>query len=129
MPYNSSLVCTYNTNEIFNDNDDIRDEDKNFIRDAIYRQELLNILCMTEYNEKEMDTSIHELYERVKESEELKECMLKLSGHFMSLDEEFGLMILFAYDYMYITHICISEYLETGKISQQNMWKLKSTVF
>lgn len=129
MPYNTKFVCTYNTPQIFNDNDKITDEEKNFVRDAIYRQELLDILDMKEYNESEMDTSIHELYDRVKVCEELKECMLKLSGHFMSLDEEFGLMILFAYDYMYMTHICISEYLETGKIADLNIWKLKSIVF
>ena len=127
--YNTKIVCTYNSSDIFQDKDNISDDDKNFIRDAIYRQELLNILSMEEYNEKEMDKSIHELYERIKECEELTECMLKLSGHFMSLDKEFGLMILFAFDFMYLTHICICEYLETGKISHINMWNLKSAVF
>jgi hypothetical protein len=55
--------------------------------------------------------------------------MLKLAGNFMSIDEEFGLMVMFAYDYMYLTHICVSEFLETGKISEKNMWKLKSIIF
>ena len=41
----------------------------------------------------------------------------------------FGLMILFAYDYMHLSHICISELIETGKITEKNMWKLKSIVF
>ena len=127
--YNTKFVCTYNTSDIFFEYDNITDEEKEFIRDAIYRQELLNILGMEYYNEKEMDRAINELYERIKENKELKECMLKLASNFMSIDETFGLMILFAYDYMQLTHICISEFLETGKILETNMFKLKSIVF
>jgi hypothetical protein len=127
--YNTKITCTYNTNDIFLDTDVITQEEKDFVRDALYRQELLNILGMEKYNEKEMDKSMNELYHKVKDNKELKECMIKLAGHFMSLNEELGLMILFAYDYMYLTHICISEFLETGEISEMNMWKLKSVVF
>ena len=127
--YNTKIICTYNTSEVFLESDNITDEEKDFIRDAIYRQELLNILGMEDYNEKEMDRAINELYQMVKNNKELKECMIKLAGHFMSSDEEFGLMILFCYDYMYLTHICICDFLENGKIDKKNMWKLKSIVF
>ena len=47
----------------------------------------------------------------------------------MANNEEFGLMLLFSYDYMYLTHICISEYLETGKISEDNMKRLENILF
>ena len=127
--YNTKVVCTYNTSEIFFASDKITDDEKDFIRDTIYRQELLDILEMEDYNEKEMDKVIHDLYEKVKDNKEIKECMLKLAGNFMSVDEEFGLMILFAYDYMYLTHNCISELLETGKINEISMSKLRETVF
>ena len=127
--YNTKFVCTYNTSEVFLDTDIVTEDEKEFIRNTIYRQELLYILCMEDYNETEINKCINKLYERVKESNELTECMIKLAGHFLSEDKEFGLMILFAYDYMYLSHICISEYLETGKISDINMWKLKSAVF
>ena len=127
--YNTKVVCTYNTSEILFASDKITDDEKDFIRDTIYRQELLDILEMEDYNEKEMDKVIHDLYEKVKDNKEIKECMLKLAGNFMSVDEEFGLMILFAYDYMYLTHNCISELLETGKINEISMSKLRETVF
>ena len=127
--YNTKFICTYNTSEIFFHSDNIQEEEKEFICDVIYRQELLNILGMDDYNEKEMDIAIHDLYEKIKDNKELKECMLKLAGHFMSIDEEFGLMIMFAYDYMYLTHICVSELLETGKIDEKNIWKLKAIIF
>jgi len=127
--YNTKVICTYNTPEVFFASDKITDEEKDFIRDTIYRQELLDILGMDDYNEKEMDRAIQELYEKIRDNKELKECMLKSASHFMSIDEDFGLMIMFAYDYMYLTHICVSELLKTGKITENNMWKLKSAIF
>jgi hypothetical protein len=127
--YNTKVICTYNTPEVFLESDKITDEEKDFIRDTIYRQELLDILGMDDYNEKEMDRAIQELYEKVRDNKELNECMLKSASHFMSIDENFGLMIMFSYDYMYLTHICISELLKTGKITENNMWKLKSAIF
>jgi len=124
--YNTNLVCTYNTDKIFLNFVNISEKQKEFLQDEIYRQELLNILGLEEYNEEKISSSIHELYERIKENIQLKECMLNLASKFISTDEEIGLIIMFSFDYMYITHICISEFLETGKISEINMIKLKS---
>jgi hypothetical protein len=127
--YNTKVICSYHSDDVFLETDQITDEEKYFVRDAIYRQEVLDILGMEDYNENEMVRAVHELYEKVQASVELKECALKLAGHFTSEDAEFGLMLLFAFDYMYLSHICICEYLETGKISEKNMWKLRAVVF
>jgi hypothetical protein len=62
-------------------------------------------------------------------SKELKDCIIKIVGRFMSTDEELGLMILFAYDYMYLSHICISEYLEIGNITEKNIRNLRAIIF
>ena len=127
--YNTKVICTYNTSDVFLESDNITEKDKEFVRDAIYRQELLDILNITEYNETNMSDSMHQLYEQIKECHELNECIMKLAGHFNSIDEEFGLMLLYSFDYMYLTHICISEFLETGKINDKNITKLKAIVF
>ena len=42
-------------------------------------------------------------YNKAKENDELKKCMNKLAGQFIKADEELGLMLLFSYDYMYLT--------------------------
>ena len=110
--YNTKVVCTYNTEEIFVKTDVLSNKEKEFIRDAIYRQELLNVLGMSDYNEAEMNRAIHELYLKIESCKELKECMAKCAGRFLSEDLELGLMLMFAYDYMYLTHICICEYLD-----------------
>jgi len=129
--YNTKIICTYHSSEVFLNSDELNETDKDFIRDSIYRQELLNILDMEEFNENEMDQALHELYSKVKahNCDELKMCMRKLAADFTSIDEEFGLMLLFSFHYMYLTHICISEFLETGNISDINMRNLKKMVF
>jgi len=54
--------------------------------------------------------------------------MVKVASNYMSTDDVIGLMLLFSYDYMYLTHKCISEYLETGKISDDNMRSLENII-
>ena len=127
--YNTKVNITYNTSEVFLESDEITEDEKGFIRDTLYRQELLNIFGIEEYNEKKIDLSIHKLYKKIQNCNEFKDCMIKLASYFMSEEEELGLMILFSYDYMYLTHICISEYLETNQVSENNMKRLKALIF
>jgi hypothetical protein len=126
--YNTKFICTYHTPEVFLETDNITNEEKEFIRNTIYRQELLYILGIDEYNEPEINTAMNEIYNKAKANYELKKCMNKLAGQFMKADEDFGLMLLFSYDYMYLTHICISELFETGKISDKNMGNLEKVL-
>jgi len=123
--YNTQCICTYNSSAIFLDSDNIDKDEKEFIRDAIYRQEFLDIFDIDEYDEKEVNDAIHALYKLIQHHSELKSCMITLAHHYFSNDEEMGLMMLFSFDYMYLSHLCISEYLETGNISETNMENLK----
>jgi hypothetical protein len=126
--YNTKVACSYNTVDVFLDSDDITASEMEFVRDALYRQELLDVLELEEYDEELMSAAIHKLYDRVKESQELRKCMIKTAERFMSADEEVGLLVLFAYDYMYLTHTCICEYLETGKVTQTSMDNLNAAI-
>jgi hypothetical protein len=122
--YNTKVVCTYNTVDVFLDTDDITESEMDFVRNALYRQELLDILEIEEYDEELMGVAFHKLYEKVQGSEELRKCMAKMAERIMSDDEEFGMFVLFSYDYMHLTHPCVCEYLETGKITQTSMENL-----
>ena len=137
--YNTKVVCTYNTPEVFLETDDITDDEKAFVRDIIYRQELLDILNIDYENEDndnddKISEAVKELYNRVKDCAELRKCMVKVVekhmnvGKYMTNNEELGMMLLLSYDYMYLTHICISEYLDTGAISHENMRKLEKAL-
>ena len=138
--YNTKVECTYNTPEVFLETDDITDDEKAFVRDIIYRQELLDILNIDYENEDndnddKISEAVKELYNRVKDCTELRKCMVKVVekhmnvGKYMTNNEELGMMLLLSYDYMYLTHICISEYLDTGAISHENMRKLETILF
>ena len=126
--YNTQVVCTYNTPEVFLATDNITDDEKAFVRDTIYRQELLDIFYENDYNDDKLSIAINELYKRIKYCEQLTKCMLKLAGKYMATNEEFGLMLLFSYDYMYLTHICICEFIETGEISNENITNLEKAL-
>jgi len=127
--YNTKIICTYNTSDVFLETDDISETDKDFIRDAIYRQEFLDIFGIEEYEEAEINKGIHFLYEKIKDCEELFELAEKTATNYTCKDPEFGLLILFSFHYMYLTHICVSEYLETNQISLENIQKLRELVF
>ena len=138
--YNTKVVCTYNTPEVFLETDDITDDEKTFIRNIIYRQEFLNVLNIDyendhDDNEEKINEAIKELYNRVKDSTCLRKCMVKVVqkhmnvGKYMTSDEELGMMLLYSYDYMYLTHICITEFIETGTISDENIGKLDNILF
>jgi hypothetical protein len=128
--YNTKVICTYNRDDIFLESDNISLLEKSFIREVIYRQELLDILGIDNYNEIEMNNAIHELYNKVKDCKEIKKCMKEISNQFMiANDMEFGLILLYSYDYLYISHICISEYLDNGNFSELLLEKIKQNQF
>jgi hypothetical protein len=127
--YDTSIICTYHTPEVFLETDEVTDEERQFIRDVIYRQELLNIFGLEEYNKELFDDAITELYDKLKDNVELNECMLELAGQLHNTHKTQGLIIMFSYDFMYLSHICISELLETGHIScDDNINNLKSLI-
>jgi len=129
--YNTKVVCTYNTKEVFLDTDNVSEDEKTFIRNAIYRQELLDIFEMNEFNESKIDTAIGELHDKLKKCDELTECISKVCSRYMVENVDFfGLMLLYSYDYMYLTHICVSEFIKNGKISNNNtsLLQLKAVI-
>ena len=137
--YNTKVECTYNTPEVFLETDNITDDEKTFIRNIIYRQEFLNVLDIDyensyDDNEEKISEAIKDLYNRVKDSTCLRKCMVKVIekhmnvGKYMKSDEELGMMLLYSFDYMYLTHICISEFIETGDIDHENISKLEKAL-
>jgi hypothetical protein len=133
--YNTKVECTYNTPEVFLETDNISEDEKIFVRNIIYRQELLNVLDIDnendyEDNEEKISEAIKELYSKLKDCEKMTKCMVKVTekhlnvGKYMTGGEELGMMLLFSYDYMYLTHNCIREFIETGDINDENISKL-----
>ena len=136
--YNTKKICTYDTDEVFLETDLISEKDKEFVRNAIYRQEVLDILGINDSADAEMNKAFLQLYEIIKHNKELEECMTTLSNRYSeycvndALQNKckfhIGLILLFAYEFMHSTHICISEFIETGKISQLNIDRLREKI-
>lgn len=124
--YNTKFECRYYKDDVILDTDDVTDSEINFIRNYLYKEDLLTIFNIDYGDSDEVfENSISELYKKIKDCELLKELMEKASKNIFSNDIKNGLCILYSYDYMYMTHKCVSEYLDTGNISEQNINLLK----
>ena len=125
MDYNTKYVCSYNDSDVFLESEleVLNDNEKQFVRDALYRRDLCNIFKIEDqcFNEKIINDIISNLYKNINGEKFLESCVLKVSNNFLnSVDLELGFIILFSFDYLYLLHPCISEFIETGKISNSN---------
>jgi predicted transcriptional regulator len=124
--YDTKFECRYHRDDVFLETDNVTDDQKNFIRDILYKEDVLNIFLIDFNDDFDVFSNIiTELYEKIKHYQPLKEIMSKMAASVISQDEQTGLSILYSYDYMYITHKCVSEYLDTGIITEYNLNLLK----
>jgi len=127
--YNTKYECRYHRDDIFLETDDVTDYEKEYIRDILYKEDLINIFNIDNNdNFEELNYILSEINVKVKDYEPLNQIMKKTASILLSENTELGLYILFSYDYMYITHKCISEYLENGFISHDNIELLEKSV-
>ena len=110
--YNTKVVITYNTEEVFLESDNINEEVKFFIRDVIYRQEFLDIFGLDEYNDDEIKIAFNELYNKLILSPEFSECMSKFAEDVSSEDKQVGLMLMYSFDQLYLTHPRVCKFLD-----------------
>jgi len=126
--YNTKHVCIYNTNTIFLPTDKVNDNEKMFIMNVLYRQDILNIFDIEEFDEKIINDCLCELYEKVKTNEVIHRLMTLLAKQ-LRLDEELtGLIIMYSFDYLYVTHKCVSQFLETGNILPEDLNELQKII-
>ena len=127
--YNTNYECRYHKNDIFLETDKVNDDEQDYIRNILYREDLLNIFNISEEDKFDNITEIlSKMYLKLKNCLELKNIMYKIANKFLSEDEEFGLCILYSYDYMYLTHKCVCHYLENKNISDNLIMALKDKI-
>jgi hypothetical protein len=122
--YNTKYICTYNDENVFNEDDKVSESDKDFIRDALYRQDILNIFELDEFELENININLKELHDKIKNNEDINTILKKYAGIYLSEDTEFGLLLLFSFDFLHIFHPFICEYLEKGEISKEKYNKL-----
>lgn len=119
MKYNTAYKCTYHIYE----NDDE-------LSDAMYRKDLMGIFNLADSDDFDIcNVILSQLHDQLKDVEVLTDCMKQAAASLLTEDTQIGLCMLYSYDYMYITHQCICEYLDTEEISPHSLNVLQKKVF
>lgn len=126
MLYNTQYICSYQDSDVFIETDTITAEEKEFVRNCIYRQDLLNIFSLEEFDDSLINEKLAELFTQIKYYSVLDDCMTDMAKSINVNDPMIGLMLLFSFDYLHLFHPFICEYLENGSI--ENIDELKRKI-
>ena len=122
VKYNTRYVCTYLDSDVFIETDEINDDERDFIRNCIYRQDMLNIFELDDFDSDAINASIETIYDLIRYNSKFDD-IIKYMGEGDGL---MGLTILFSYEYLHLTHPCICQYIET---SDANTTELEKIIF
>ena len=123
--YNSNFICTYGfydpkLRQYCSEKYDLNDvNDFEDMSELIYQSELLQIFKISSINNDFNTEKIIDLYNIIKLNLEFNECIEKIKKNHVCENFEIGFMILFSYDYFFLTHKCICDFLNTGKICDE----------
>ena len=121
--YNIEYVCSYMDDDVFVETDDVNDIEKEFIRHCIYRQDLLNLFQLEIFDENVLNKNIDKIYNKIKHNPDIVKCVTTI-GEQLGVDNDTSFMILYSFDYMYLTHMCVCELLNIGEVSPKYMNQL-----
>lgn len=85
----------------------------NDISNCLYQADFLQAFGLLHYDEDVINKETKRLYKLLIENREFKDCMEKVANNCMSEDLYMGFMFLFSYEYFFLTHLCVCEYLKT----------------
>lgn len=132
--YNTGFVCKYfiYDNKLKNSvsNYEIHksvEEDLDLAEEK-YRIEFLEIFGVKDICDDSVNNTVTDIYEKLKKNETMNEIFIKLAANFLSENPELGLMVAFSYDFLFLMHPCICDFLEKGVISPENLNSLKSSL-
>ena len=114
--------------DVFIETDNVTETDKDFIRNCIYRQDLLNIFKLDKFDETVISKHLATIYDKVFSNSGFYDCIKKVSS-MINVDEKMALLVLYSFDYLYLTHICVCELLDSGKISTHNIQNLEHKIY
>jgi len=138
--YNTKMICTYHyyddklkkniPSELMNLNYDVEQQPDD-ICDLIYQRDYLQIFGLTEFDYNLINAEMKKIYETsgVKSNTRFQECIKRAANMFLTEDLELGFMVLFSYDYLFDTHLCICDVLENGSIQEKHLELLNKLVF
>ena len=127
--YNTSMICTYHTDSVFEPTDDISEEERQFVRECVYRQEFLNAFFLEDFVEADVGDALQLLSRELVKNEELRNCMTFVAGRqLLEESPDKGCTLLFSFDWMHAMHPCVCEWLLTGEISRESIAALRAEI-
>ena len=126
--YDSNYSCRYHREDVFLETDGANDYEKELIRDYLYKEDILEIFNIENGDISLLDKAIDDLYNEIKESTGLNDVMMMVASMHNSVDPVIGLCVLYSFDFMNYAHICVSEYIKTKKINEENLETLQEVV-
>ena len=119
---------TYHTNEVFLETDEATEDEKKFIRNCIYRQELLNLFDLEDFDEVLMNQRMSFLYKKIIFDSDFQIILEKLQDTYFLPSKEDCFTLLFSFDYLYMTHLCFCDLFESGKIEKEHNLSLLNSI-
>ena len=126
--YDLTYSCRYHREDVFLETDEANDYEKEFIRDYLYKEDLLEVFNIENGDISLLEKSIDDLYNEIKECAELNEVLLFVASTHNSTDPTIGLCVLYSFDFMNLTHICVSEYIKNKTINVENIASLQEAI-
>ena len=118
--YNTNYVCSYMDSDVFIETDNITDSQREFVRDCIYRQDILNVFYLEDFDEEKINFYIEKIHILLKDNMSFNKIFVTL-GQGESL---VGLMMLFSYDYFHLSHPFLSECIKTSNVNTTELEKI-----
>jgi len=91
------------------------------VSDYLYKQELLAVFDLTEFDENVINSKIIELCELMSKNEEFAAILTLAAGKVLSEELCVGFMFLFSYHSFFLIHRCICDFLTNNSIHLSNL--------
>jgi hypothetical protein len=118
--YNTKFNCTYKGCE------DV------MLSETLYRKDILSIFSIEDLDFEKHETEIYDemlaIYDKISKNKKFTECVNQAGTLFSTNDPFIGFTILLSYDYLYLTHPCICEFLEKETISHEKIKNLLNSL-
>jgi hypothetical protein len=108
--YNKNYVCCYNNEDVFTkeENNILTENDKTFVRDVLYRQDLLNIFNLENFEDEIILSSVSRIFELVKNEQTIQTLINSINEEEDSL---LMFMTLFSFENLHKIHPLISVFV------------------
>jgi hypothetical protein len=117
--YNLNYECLYKVEEEEEDKANRNGGQKK------YQTDILSIFGMETFDEEKIMDVLDTIYTKVKNNEHIKRCMNTINANMFSHSDqdmfEYSFIIMYSYEYLYVTHPCICDLLLRGEISETNV--------